>query len=314
MNWFKVYTEARNDAKLRSLSDAQHRVWFNLLCFAAEQPVRGTITSPLTVLAIEVASGDRALVIDTLTALQFLNCVTVSPCNALVTPCNATLPVTGVTEALQPVTVVFRTFEKRQHIKPSDEKERIRQRVAKHRKLKSCANSSTPDVTGNAPVTPCNAPLARDSDTDTEKTPPTPSEGVGPPVSLSVEDLDDEPFAAPGTLAPEPEKPPVENDPDEIRRVAAKAERLFPGRDFGILVHQHSGDVMMADMEYALDETHKARKTQWSYLAGILRRMKNEKPSRGSASSNGQPPRPPAPDDYVTAPADSPWRRKAKKP
>src|SRR5690348_18025293 len=98
MNWFRVYTEARNDAKLRSLSDAQHRVWFNLLCFAAEQPVRGTITSPLTVLAIEVASGDRALIIDTLTALQVLNCVTVSPCNALVTPCNATPGVTGVTE------------------------------------------------------------------------------------------------------------------------------------------------------------------------------------------------------------------------
>jgi len=31
MKWFKLHTEARNDAKLRSMSDSQHRVWFNLL-------------------------------------------------------------------------------------------------------------------------------------------------------------------------------------------------------------------------------------------------------------------------------------------
>ena len=43
MKWFKLHTEARNDAKLRSLSDSEHRMWFNLLCFAAEQEKRGTI-------------------------------------------------------------------------------------------------------------------------------------------------------------------------------------------------------------------------------------------------------------------------------
>ena len=34
--WFRMYSEARVDAKLRSLSADEFRVWFNLLCLASE--------------------------------------------------------------------------------------------------------------------------------------------------------------------------------------------------------------------------------------------------------------------------------------
>ena len=77
MNWFRLYSEARNDAKLRTLSDAEHRVWFNLLCYAAEQkPERGSIFDfDMDVLAIEVAAGDSDLLIETLKKLSRLRII-----------------------------------------------------------------------------------------------------------------------------------------------------------------------------------------------------------------------------------------------
>lgn len=76
MRWFKVYYEARTDAKLRSLSDAQFRVWFNLLAYSAEQPVRGEIRGkPDELLAVECAGGDVPLLLDTLQRLAALQCV-----------------------------------------------------------------------------------------------------------------------------------------------------------------------------------------------------------------------------------------------
>lgn len=42
--WFRMYSEARVDAKLRSLSADEFRVWFNLLCLASETgDGRGTV-------------------------------------------------------------------------------------------------------------------------------------------------------------------------------------------------------------------------------------------------------------------------------
>ena len=38
MRWFRLWTEARTDAKLGLLTNAEHRVWFHLLCYAAEHP------------------------------------------------------------------------------------------------------------------------------------------------------------------------------------------------------------------------------------------------------------------------------------
>ena len=62
MPWFKMFSEARNDPKLRALSRDQHYVWFNILCFANEQPERGIIRLiDEEVLACAVADGDLDL-------------------------------------------------------------------------------------------------------------------------------------------------------------------------------------------------------------------------------------------------------------
>lgn len=129
--WFKVYTEARNDAKLRSLSDAEHRVWFHLLCFAAEQEERGTIKDyDEELLALEVCNADVALLGVTLQKLARFRIIEITK--------------GGVT---------FCAFNRRQQPKPSDSKERVKSRVAKHRAMKRQENVTpvTPSVTpGNA--------------------------------------------------------------------------------------------------------------------------------------------------------------------
>lgn len=143
MIWFKLYSEARNDAKLRSLDDAQHRIWFNLLCFASEQPERGTIRGySLHHLAVEVDAKAEEMLVTTLNALQALQCVTVR-----------------YTENKEPE-IAFVKFAERQKQKPSDDRVRVRERVAKHRKKKSSGKSSKSSV-GNAVVTRCNASETR---------------------------------------------------------------------------------------------------------------------------------------------------------
>lgn len=133
MDWLKLYSEARNDAKLRSLTDAQHRVWFNLLCFAGEQEARGTIPPmPARLLAAEVASADASLLAETLDALSELQIITV---------------VDGV--------ISFRAWGKRQRRKPSDEPEAVAARVAKHRQGQRETPASNDVTPCNAPVTPC---------------------------------------------------------------------------------------------------------------------------------------------------------------
>jgi hypothetical protein len=156
MKWFKMFGEARNDAKLRTLSDEQFRVWFGLLCFASEQPTGGTIVGYDDVLlAIEVAGGDTELLQSTLQKLQALRIVTVV---TSVTPqCN---------DECHDITFV--SFAERQ-AKPTEDKEAVRERVRKFRAAKSAEKpefesespSETPsgnDVTTVTPlpVTKCN--------------------------------------------------------------------------------------------------------------------------------------------------------------
>src|SRR5882724_6502791 len=79
MHWFRLYHEARNDAKLRSLTDAQFRVWFNLLCYASEQPRRGTIESEDDqLLALQVSGGDVGLMSETIGKLQSLRIIVIT--------------------------------------------------------------------------------------------------------------------------------------------------------------------------------------------------------------------------------------------
>lgn len=132
MDWFRLYTEARNDAKLRALSDGQHRVWFNLLCFAAERDgdERGTFAAAdLDLLAVEVANADTDLLTETLDRLERLRIVAKDATG------------TGY---------VFCRFRDRQYDKPSALPERVRERVARHRQRKAVALQGVTAVTGNA--------------------------------------------------------------------------------------------------------------------------------------------------------------------
>lgn len=110
-----MFTEARNDAKLNSLPPEQHRVWFKLLCFAAEQMGhRGAIVGyDNDILSIEVSGGDVELLEDTLKRLQRLRII-----------------------SIEGDTITFINFAERQARKQSDEPEAIRERVAEHRRRK----------------------------------------------------------------------------------------------------------------------------------------------------------------------------------
>src|SRR3990167_5848232 len=109
--WFRMYYEARTDQKLATLTDSEHRVWFRLLCYAAEQAKRGAIEGIKDqVLTIEVASGDRTLLNGTLQKLLDLDIIAISE-NVL----------------------TFVHFSERNYDYPSDNPAAVGQRVRKHR-------------------------------------------------------------------------------------------------------------------------------------------------------------------------------------
>lgn len=160
MKWFRLYTEARNDAKLRSLTDEQFRVWFNLLCFAAEQPEeRGTIAGyDLDLLAVEVAGGDTDLLSTTLDRLQRLRMVAVDDAG----------------------TVEFIHFNTRQYDKPSDtpaataerkRRQRERERAQQERDTPSMEEPVTPVSRDVTPSHATESEEEADTDSDVETTP-----------------------------------------------------------------------------------------------------------------------------------------------
>ena len=186
-DWFRVYTEARTDAKLRSLTDAQHRVWFDLLCFAAEQAdERGCIRDyDLDLLAVECAGGDVGRLEDTLARLQKLRIVRIDD-----------------------TAICFLHFAERQTDKPSDAPERVKERVTAFReRARTVPAAVDPDVDGvtssaegvtPAPpsynvtpmkrdVTPGNAVKRREGD-KTENAPPIVPPTGGTAVALPAED------------------------------------------------------------------------------------------------------------------------------
>lgn len=192
MNWFRLYAEARNDAKLRSLTDAQHRVWFNLLCYASEQTERGVIAEyDAELLALEVAGGDTDLLTGTLDRLARLRIVTVAP-----------------------DTISFIHWLERQYDKPSDRPAAVRERVAKSRAGNATPPpSNTPNghipngvsrdmepvTPSNAAVTPSNAHTQNreySEDNRSEEIPPTPQTSPAQPM----------PANAGGNNSPKPDK------------------------------------------------------------------------------------------------------------
>ncbi len=141
-----MYHEARTDNKLKHLEDSEFRVWFNLLCFAAEQQERGIIPAHNRYkLAVEVAGGKEDLLGCTLDKLSKLDIISDNG-----------------------DTITFTHFKERQYDNPSDYPEEVGERVRRHREAK--ANRETPCndhvTTGNESATPGNA---LDTDTDTDK-------------------------------------------------------------------------------------------------------------------------------------------------
>lgn len=139
MDWFRMYSEARNDAKIRSLSDSEHRVWFNLLCFANEQEARGSICDyDDDLLAVEVASGDIELLQQTLSRLVKLRIINIEEGD-----------------------IEFINFRKRNYDNPSDNPDSTRERKRKQREReKQCHDKSRGVTTSHDIYT--------DTETDTE--------------------------------------------------------------------------------------------------------------------------------------------------
>ncbi|KMZ42542.1 MULTISPECIES: DnaD domain protein [Bacillales] len=169
MKWFRMYSEARNDAKLRVLTDSQHRVWFNLLCLAGEQFQRGTISGyDDELLAVEVANGDVGLLQDTLVKLEKLRMIVRNE--------------TGI---------IFSSWEKRQYDNPSDRPKSVSERVRKHRdKTKSNERQlekPKPVTNSNDDVTGCNEFETTSNtlytDTDTESETDSEEKELLPPIS-----------------------------------------------------------------------------------------------------------------------------------
>jgi hypothetical protein len=226
--WFRLYHEARNDAKLRHLTDAQFRVWFNLLCLASEQPDRGTIASMnVKLMALEVAGGDVDLLKETLETLETFHCVS--------------LRFISVSEA----SICFINFQKRQFQGVSGNGKTSTDRVRKHREAKRLRQHETGE-TSETPVKRDETLVKRDetppdteSEAETESLAPRARETTAPTGGMicvdEPEDFGDSglglpPFPADGGYAldgPEyPFKPPVE----QVRAIYDELWRAFGHR------------------------------------------------------------------------------------
>jgi hypothetical protein len=258
MNWFKMHTDARNDAKLRTLTDAQHRTWFRMICYAAELENGGVIgPSPINVVAIEVSEGSIPLLEETCNALQALQCISwvkapLEECNAL----QNVKRVTGVTG----VTVVFLAFGKRQHSKPSDDPKRILDRVNRYRAKAKQQKQLTSNAEGkcnasNAPVTPVTRYV-----TTTEQ---------------SIDDDDDElkkelivssNHHQSGDVTPVTRYTgePITDIPATIDTLVEEVEQVFPGTQFPGLV-------------YDLCKIYRPTSVEWGFRESIAMAWKGER-------------------------------------
>jgi len=118
LQWFRLYTEARTDRKLDMLTDAEHRVWFSLMCYAFEQTGKKMVVvgDDREALAVEVARGDEALLVATLAKLV--------------------KPLRIVTD--DGILIAFINGEARQYDKPSDMPAETRARQLKSRAVTPC--------------------------------------------------------------------------------------------------------------------------------------------------------------------------------
>lgn len=136
--WFRLFTEARNDSKLDALNDREFRIWFKLLCFAAEGEPRGQVDyldPEYVAMELRVGVDELDSAISRMVRLRLVE--------------------------RSDTRVTFQAFEERQYDKPSARPEAVRERVRKSR-TKANGESVTPlqrDVT----------PLQRDVTRRTEQ-------------------------------------------------------------------------------------------------------------------------------------------------
>jgi hypothetical protein len=230
----------------RSLTDRQHRAWFGLLCYAAEQPDPGKIDRlPAVLVAAEATGGDLDLLVETCNALQALQSVT--------------WRFMGDSDPQKRVEITFIRFAERQHKKPSDAPDKVKERVGKCRGNKKLKQSEQV-------VTPCNAPCNADVTPETScitsyelpvtTYPPTPPGGAG------VVD-DQEPFVPPPSNG---QPPPI---PPETARMIAVIDGEFPGYGYGALAAK-AGWIPQPGIDAAL-ETKRRGKDSFAYMTKVYR-------------------------------------------
>jgi hypothetical protein len=125
--WFRLYTEARNDSKLDALNDREFRIWFKMLCLAAEGSDRGTIDyidPEFVAMELRVHVDELDSAISRMIRLRLLE--------------------------RSESKIVFKSFKVRQYDSPSDAPDAVRERVRKSRARKA---SGTDVTTSNDLVT-----------------------------------------------------------------------------------------------------------------------------------------------------------------
>lgn len=299
--YFWMHTEARNDAKLRMLTAEQHRVWFRLLCYAAEQDRRGTVpVASWSLVAVEVSDGDEALLAETCQRLESLRIIG---------------PEWRAEEGAREIG--FLNFDRRNERKPSDRPEAAADRKRKERERAKARKdeeaSETPedgschamsrDVTPcHADVTPPSRPchaVSRDVTDREEKrreentTTPKPPSGIeggsggggdpAPPIRVhqpQAEAEDSEPFVPPPAEAPPP-PPPL---PAHVEAACRSANALFPDQGFDQLVASVAPpEDDMPHMLAAMTQAKAKGKPSWAYIMGTYRRLLIEKPKAAGA-------------------------------
>lgn len=258
MKWFRFYHDSIFDPKIQTLPGDLYKAWCNILCLASKHKKRGLIPPVSTIsFHLRISEDQTQSILDELHQRKLID-KTREGYHAH--DWNEWQTSTSANAARQ---------------------KRYRER---HKKASDCKRDADRNVTDNASRNATgDETVTGDTDREREEEKDTPQPPSGGPVCvtetqpepLPIPD-DDEPFAAPGVPLAAPPRPPVQNDPAEVRRVAAKAERLFPGLDFGPKVDEVSGDVPMARLDRALEIAHGKGNRRWDYILGIVRRLGSE--------------------------------------
>lgn len=122
--WFRMFTEARNDSKLDALNDREFRIWWKLLCLAAEGEDRGTvdyIDPEFVAMELRIGADELDSAISRLVRLRLVE--------------------------RSESKVMFPSFASRQYEKPSDLPEATRERQRKSRARHAMSRGVTRDVT-----------------------------------------------------------------------------------------------------------------------------------------------------------------------